>query len=364
MRRAAPGRSPAAPPPSVGPARRRLRGTPGVPRGLTRDVARVPAPPPGLARALGLALVALLSVGLAASCRSTYPSTMPEDTGRTRVSRGVPDWVGEPLSWDKLAEVETWLATEADRSTDYWRIEAMLTLAEGRLEFSLQDRETGRRGEPTIRQRLSLARQGFQDVVDDPAATSDQERSARSGLAAVDRFGQPAPASATRALAYVPRASWGALAPRPSRLTRATGRWTKITVHHSAEANAPALDGTAASSAEALRRIQRHMMNGLDYGDIGYHLVIDPQGRVFEGRSLAWQGAHASGRNNVENIGVCVLGNFEHSTPTPQALAALELTLDSLRATHRIPRSGVVAHRDLKNTLCPGRALTAWLRRY
>jgi hypothetical protein len=295
-------------------------------------------------------------------CRTTYePGGIPPDTGPREISQGVPPWVGDPLSWDKLAEVEAWLATQGYSGSDYWRIEAMLEIAQGRLKFSLKDREDGSATEAALASRLGLARQGFEDILRDPAATQGQKHLARTYLEQVDNALSPNLRTARPILA---RAQWGALAPRPTRLTRATGRWTKITVHHSAEAYGPVLDGSTQSSAGAIRRIQQHMMNGLDYGDIGYHFLIDPVGRVFEGRSMAWQGAHAAGTNNVENIGVCLLGNFEETRPTQQALATLQSTLDHMRQRYRIPRSGVVAHGDLKNTLCPGRNLAAWLQRY
>jgi hypothetical protein len=133
-------------------------------------------------------------------------------------------------------------------------------------------------------------------------------------------------------------------------------------VHHSAEASGSDLDGSITSSAEAIRRIQHHAMSERSFGDIGYHFLIDPEGRVFEGRSMAWQGAHAGGDNNIENVGVCLLGNFETGRPSQEALDALSRTLDHLCRSYGIPRNRVHAHLELKNTLCPGRELTRWLK--
>ena len=223
-------------------------------------------------------LVALvLLAGLAASCKTYDPGIPPDMSSRPR-TESVPDWVGQPLSWNKLADIQAWQSSEGDYASDFWRIEAELELARGRLEFALQDRATGARDSNAVRNRLGLARQGFQSVLNDAMSTREQDKGARSGLDAIERLNGPRPKTTSTVLA---RASWGAMQPRPSRLTRATGRWTKITVHHSAEAYGPVLDGTARSSANAIRRIQQHMMNGLDYGDIGYHYLIDPQGRVF-----------------------------------------------------------------------------------
>jgi hypothetical protein len=105
-------------------------------------------------------------------------------------------------------------------------------------------------------------------------------------------------------------------------------------------------------------------MDGRGYGDIGYHYLIDPYGRVFEGRQIQWQGAHANKENNIQNIGVCLLGNFEQQKPAGPALEALERVLGSLRAKHKIALDRVYLHGEFRGTDCPGENLAAWVRRY
>jgi N-acetyl-anhydromuramyl-L-alanine amidase AmpD len=85
---------------------------------------------------------------------------------------------------------------------------------------------------------------------------------------------------------------------------------------------------------------------------------------VFQGRDLVWQGAHAAGSNNVQNIGVCLIGNFDDEKPSAAALDALERLLDDLRKKHGIARSQVLGHGDLKKTDCPGKNLEPWVKRY
>jgi hypothetical protein len=92
--------------------------------------------------------------------------------------------------------------------------------------------------------------------------------------------------------------------------------------------------------------------------------MIDPEGRVFQGRDLVWQGAHAKGDNNIQNIGICVLGNFDEEQPTPAALESLRKLLDNLRHTYHIPRSEVHKHADFRNTDCPGKNLRPWVDAY
>src|SRR5205085_874472 len=104
-----------------------------------------------------------------------------------------------------------------------------------------------------------------------------------------------------------------------------------------------------------MRDIQRAHMNGKEtqFGDIGYHFVIDPYGRVLEGRELVWQGAHAKGDNNVRNIGICLIGNFDEEQPSEAALTALRRLVDDLRGRYSIARDMVYGHRDLRKTRCP-----------
>ena len=113
-----------------------------------------------------------------------------------------------------------------------------------------------------------------------------------------------------------------------------------------------------------IRKIQRAHIDASGYGDIGYHFLIGPSGRVFEGRSLEWQGAHAYKDNNVGNVGICLLGNFEETRPTPEQLRALEGLVADLSARYDIPRNRVYGHREFRTTLCPGRNLMVWVSTY
>jgi hypothetical protein len=176
----------------------------------------------------------------------------------------------------------------------------------------------------------------------------------------------PASSAPRAALPIIPRSQWGAMTAIAAHMDKNRGGWRRMTVHHSAERVPPELDGTFAESAAAVRSIQKAHMEGKEtgYGDIGYHFVIDPYGRVFQGRDLAWQGAHAAGANNVQNIGICLIGNFDEEKPTKAALDRLRQLLDNLRSTWKIPRSQVFTHQELKSTECPGRNLARWVEAY
>ena len=97
--------------------------------------------------------------------------------------------------------------------------------------------------------------------------------------------------------------------------------------------------------------LSAHMEQG--YGDIGYHLAVDYVGRVWEGRSLSYEGAHVLSENEA-NIGVLLLGNFERQRPSLAQLSAMEDLVRILRHHFRISARRVYGHRDLGSSLCPG----------
>jgi hypothetical protein len=157
-------------------------------------------------------------------------------------------------------------------------------------------------------------------------------------------------------IAVQPRSSWSPAPPVGAKLDP-MGRIFRITVHHSAMLFR---DTSPATAAGQLRVIQKNHMQNPDrrYGDIGYHFLIDPAGRVWEGRDLKWQGAHARSDNNKGNIGICVLGNFirgrDGQRPTATELHALEDLIQKLAVRYGIGPDQVFCHSDFVKTECPG----------
>ena len=159
-----------------------------------------------------------------------------------------------------------------------------------------------------------------------------------------------------------PRSDWSESPPIESRLEE-MGKVTRLTIHHAG------MDGEEASLEAVyaqLRRIQKSHEARMHAGDIGYHYIIDCDGRVFEGRPMKYQGAHAgNGEANKGNIGIVVMGNFEVEIPSSAQLDSLNLLVEHLMKKHKIPTSRVYTHREVKRlhnlgtTRCPGEALQA-----
>jgi len=178
-----------------------------------------------------------------------------------------------------------------------------------------------------------------------------------SRLIAAAKNPKPAPARTAPAKAWssFDRSAWGATSAKRSRMVPMHGI-TKITIHHSAVL---ARNDSMSRTRAVLRSIQNGHMRGRGWGDIGYHYLIDRQGRIWEGRRLAWQGAHAGNpTSNRGNIGICLLGNFtgtgDGQHPSSAQLEAMEYLVIDLATRHNVPVSRVLTHREIRATDCPG----------
>ena len=93
---------------------------------------------------------------------------------------------------------------------------------------------------------------------------------------------------------------------------------------------------------------------------IGYHYVIELDGRVMTGRPLMETGAHVQG-HNADTIGICLIGTDQYTSEQWVALTAL---VDFLIRRFGIGDADVVGHRDLYDgKTCPGFDVAAWLKR-
>ncbi|MFC1496989.1 peptidoglycan recognition family protein [Verrucomicrobiota bacterium] len=98
------------------------------------------------------------------------------------------------------------------------------------------------------------------------------------------------------------------------------------------------------------------------YGDIGYHFIVDYTGRVWEGRSLAYEGAHVLNENE-KNIGVMLMGNFEEQQPSPEQLSSMKKVVDLLARQYKMKKQNVYGHCDLGQTACPGKNLYSYVKK-
>ena len=179
----------------------------------------------------------------------------------------------------------------------------------------------------------------------------------------VSSWRRPVPATARstvadfpKSLYIIPRSKWGARPPRRSRL-RPMGKPYRITVHHSAHDDSAGAESWS-EVASLIKKIQKYHMVTRGWADIGYHFIVDTRGRIWQGRSLRYQGAHAGDNtSNRGNIGIVVEGNFDYHSPTPAQIASLKRLINYLRRKYGIPAWQVHGHSYYRATNCPGKYL-------
>ncbi len=181
---------------------------------------------------------------------------------------------------------------------------------------------------------------------------------------------------------YLSRAAWGADESKRFKngVENSPAKYyplQTLTVHHTDTPNGDA------DPAATVRAIYEYHAITNDWGDIGYHFLIDEAGRIYEGR---WSGddgipAHDANGNvvtafhtagfNSGNLGVALLGTLNSQDATPRARRSLALVLALAARTHGLdpqarvtftnPVNGVTkpvdlisGHRDWLATDCPG----------
>ncbi|MBW3576747.1 MAG: cell wall-binding repeat-containing protein [Actinobacteria bacterium] len=206
----------------------------------------------------------------------------------------------------------------------------------------------------------------------------------------VERIGKRPAAAADALQRCVSRAEWQADESIRTG-SRSFGVAQVMTVHHTAR-----LNRTGDDPAAVVRGIYAYHIKVRGWDDIGYQYLIDPHGRIYEGRwsggdsrrcdaggngrdfahddrNRLVTGAHVGGYN-TGNVGVALLGHFgapgqPGEEPTAAAVGTLEDALAELAARHGLdPQAHVTysnssssrtvpaisGHQDFSSTDCPG----------
>ena len=191
----------------------------------------------------------------------------------------------------------------------------------------------------------------------------------------VERTYETAPAAGaqTTDLDVVSRSQWGADESLRNGNPRYASEVHMGIVHHTAH-NPDLKVANSYSRAEApgiVRAMYRYHTQSLGWADLGYNVVIDRFGTVYEGRAGGFAqpviGAHASGYN-TGSFGVAVIGNFVQEQASSAALDSLEKVIGIKSAIHGVDPEGwtdrmgnnawrptIVGHKDVGNTACPGK---------
>jgi hypothetical protein len=180
----------------------------------------------------------------------------------------------------------------------------------------------------------------------------------------------PAAEAATGGPEIISRQAWGA----DESIRRSSPRYAEPTfmvLHHTAGSNYY----SRSQSAGVVRGVYSYHTVTRGWADIGYNVMVDKYGQIFEGRYGGLErgviGAHAAGFN-TGSFGVSVLGNYDVVKAPQVALDAVAEVTAWKYGLHDIdpdPAARVVsggrslrtmtAHREVGSTACPGRYLYA-----
>jgi len=161
---------------------------------------------------------------------------------------------------------------------------------------------------------------------------------------------KPLPTLPTNSFGIIPRTAWAGDGPNMKTIDPMNGIGL-LTFHHSGDPKAFTENEYSETAAHLEYVRQYHRSRG--FQDIGYHFAIDRMGRVWQLRSLKYQGQHVR-YNNEHNIGVVVLGNFDLQKPTQAQLDRIRTFGNLLRKQYVLPIDRVKTHREIVSTECPG----------
>ncbi len=208
-----------------------------------------------------------------------------------------------------------------------------------------------------------------------PSATRTQSEQ-MSTRAAAPSANPATPTLGPGAPAFVTRAAWRA-DESSVRGTSAKDALKAVVLHHTAGTN----NYSSSQSAQIVRGILTYHTKTLGWADIGYNVLVDKYGQIFEGRSGGLHrnitGAHSLGFNSG-SFGISVMGNYTSaSLPSAARTAVARLVAWKLLSTFQTSVSGDVSwdvttsgtrhsvgstvslprmmgHRDVNFTECPG----------
>ena len=113
---------------------------------------------------------------------------------------------------------------------------------------------------------------------------------------------------------------------------------------------------TPAGRDDRAADIRRWHVNGNGWADIGYHYVVDLDGKIEAGRDVAIAGAHCTG-HNAQSIGVCYVGGKNaqtgkaEDTRTEAQKRSLIILLAFLLTKY--PNAKIYGHCDFSKKACP-----------
>lgn len=154
-------------------------------------------------------------------------------------------------------------------------------------------------------------------------------------------------------MSWLQRNEWGAKAPY-AQLQRMALPVSTVFLHHT-------VTPVSSDPSADMRRMTNSVVPST-YVDVPYNVVVHPDGTILTGRYLGGipaLGAHTKSWNS-KALAIAVLGNYETSVPTVQAISAVATVLEAFVNQGFITSQFQLrSHSDVYATACAGRNLKA-----
>lgn len=225
-----------------------------------------------------------------------------------------------------------------------------------------------------FRDGIDISEQLTAHLITTSESRSDVRLASSGGGTGISRILPATVTPGTGAPTFITREEWNADTVDSSRLSYAK-ELKAICIHHTGGSNTY----TAAQSPQVVRGMFTYHTKTLGWADLGYNVVVDKYGQIFEGRAGGLHrnvaGAHARGFN-TGSCGISVMGDYM-DIPVPTAALNAVATVAAWKlastftqdvygtetwtvTTSNVKRNGtfsmphLFAHRDVNYTDCPG----------
>jgi hypothetical protein len=132
-----------------------------------------------------------------------------------------------------------------------------------------------------------------------------------------------------------------------------------ITLHHAGD---PKPMTTKDDPVKKLRGLQAWGQKDKNWWDVPYHFIVALDGTIYEGRDWHYLGETNTKYDQTGHLLIMVMGNYEIQEPNQAQIKAVTDLMAWGVQEFSVPLDKIYGHRDLTETLCPGKYLYPYLK--
>lgn len=132
-----------------------------------------------------------------------------------------------------------------------------------------------------------------------------------------------------------------------------------ITLHHAGD---PKPMTPKDDPVKKLRGLQAWGEKDKNWWDVPYHFIVALDGTIYEGRDWHYLGETNTRYNQTGHLLIMVMGNYELQEPCEAQIKAVTDLMAWAVQEFNVPLDKIYGHRDLTETLCPGKYLYPYLK--